>query len=348
MACLNIGHDAAAMGVEERIAMLHSTVEECVGDEEELRTLLHGNPSPICFHSFQPSSTGRVDIAQAVGEVINVNKMIRAGCRVRILIEDQRAGGDSGKIKAAGHRIIEVWKSLGMDLDRVEFLWSSEETNKPRGHEYWPLVMDIARKYKVQRLASLHPNPGRVMVDQLLEPIMECADILFLDADICVMGVDKRDLSMMARECCEHIQGAKKPIFLLHHMLPGLKEGQKKISKSDPSSAIFMEDTEANVKSKIKKAFCPIEITQGNPCLDYIQHIVLPWLGKFEVVHHGGNRTYVGMEELLVDYSSGTLHPGDVKPALVKAINQILQPVRDHLEKIAKPKVCNAAEEQPR
>ena len=27
-------------------------------------------------------------------------------------------------------------------------------------------------------------------------------------------------------------------------MLPGLKEGQAKISKSDPSSAIFMEDDE--------------------------------------------------------------------------------------------------------
>jgi len=27
-------------------------------------------------------------------------------------------------------------------------------------------------------------------------------------------------------------------------MLPGLKEGQEKMSKSDPSSAIFMEDDE--------------------------------------------------------------------------------------------------------
>jgi hypothetical protein len=37
------------------------------------------------------------------------------------------------------------------------------------------------------------------------------------------------------------------------------------------------------------------------------------------------NRTYVTMEELLADYISGALHPGDVKPALTKAINQILQ-----------------------
>lgn len=29
------------------------------------------------------------------------------------------------------------------------------------------------------------------------------------------------------------------------------------MSKSDPNSAIFMEDSEAEVKTKIKKAFCP-------------------------------------------------------------------------------------------
>ena len=36
-------------------------------------------------------------------------------------------------------------------------------------------------------------------------------------------------------------------------MLMGLKEGQEKMSKSDPDSAIFMEDTEADVKRKIKQ-----------------------------------------------------------------------------------------------
>jgi tyrosyl-tRNA synthetase len=46
--------------------------------------------------------------------------------------------------------------------------------------------------------------------------------------------------------------GAKKmrfkPIIVSHHMLMGLKEGQEKMSKSDPESAIFMEDTAADVR----------------------------------------------------------------------------------------------------
>ncbi|XP_047079252.1 tyrosine--tRNA ligase 1, cytoplasmic-like [Lolium rigidum] len=338
------------MDVEERAATLLSTAEECVGGEDELLALLHDKPSPICLHSFQPSASGRLDIAQGVGKVIDVNKMIRAGCRVKILIEDQRMGGDLSEIRATGHHMIEVWKALGMDLDGVEFLWSSEEISK-RAHLYWPMVLGLARETKVGRLARyiLHPNPDNVKVDQLWEPIMQCADILFLDleADICQMGMDQREVGMMAREYSEHIEGASKPIFLLHHLLPGLKEGQQKMSNSDPYSAIFMFDDEVDVKSKIKKAFCPIKITEGNPCLEYIQHIVFPWFGKFEVLRNersGGNRTYVTMEELLVDYISGALHPGDVKAALTKAINQILQPVRDHFNKNSDAKVlCNAA-----
>jgi hypothetical protein len=46
--------------------------------------------------------------------------------------------------------------------------------------------------------------------------------------------------------------GAKKmrfkPIIVSHHMLMGLKEGQEKMSKSDPESAIFMEDSAADVR----------------------------------------------------------------------------------------------------
>jgi len=36
------------------------------------------------------------------------------------------------------------------------------------------------------------------------------------------------------------------------------------------------------------------------------------------------------MEEVLLDFGCGALHPADLKPALAKAINKILQPVRDH------------------
>ena len=44
-------------------------------------------------------------------------------------------------------------------------------------------------------------------------------------------------------------------------------QGQEKMSKSDPNSAIFMEDSAAEVKTKIKKAFCPPEQARLQPRL---------------------------------------------------------------------------------
>ena len=41
-------------------------------------------------------------------------------------------------------------------------------------------------------------------------------------------------------------------------------------------------------------------------------------------------REYTSYEEVVEDYGRGALHPGDLKPALAKALNAILQPVRDH------------------
>lgn len=166
---------------------------------------------------------------------------------------------------------------------------------------------------------------------------MQCADIFFLKADICQLGMDQRKVNVLAREYCDSIKKKLKPIILSHAMLPGLLEGQEKMSKSDPNSAIFMEDSRAEVETKIKKAFCPPGVVEGNPCLAYCRFIVFPWFGEMDVEKGaksgGGTVSFERYEDLAAAFASGELHPGDLKPALAKAINAILQPVRDHFEK---------------
>jgi len=55
--------------------------------------------------------------------------------------------------------------------------------------------------------------------------------------------------------------------------------------------------------------------------------------------NNGGNKKFLSMDELTADYASGALHPADVKPALAKAINEILKPVRDHFNTSSDAKV---------
>ena len=70
-------------------------------------------------------------------------------------------------------------------------------------------------------------------------------------------------------------------------MLMGLKEGQEKMSKSDPDSAIFMEDAAEDVKRKIKKAYCPPEVVDKNPIMDYAKFIIFGYYGKMTVTING-------------------------------------------------------------
>ncbi|PON97515.1 Tyrosine-tRNA ligase, archaeal/eukaryotic-type [Trema orientale] len=330
--------------LEERYQLIRSVGEECI-QEDELRNLLAKKAEPICYDGFEPS--GRMHIAQGVLKTISVNKLTSAGCRVKIWIADwfaqlnNKMGGDLKKIETVGRYLIEIWKAVGMDQEggKVEFLWSSKEINA-RAHEYWPLVMDIARRNKLPRIIRCSQIMGRSEQDeltaaQILYPCMQCADIFFLKADICQLGMDQRKVNVLAREYCDDIKRKNKPIILSHHMLPGLQQGQEKMSKSDPSSSIYMEDDEAEVNLKIKKAYCPPNIVEGNPCLEYIQYLVLPWFKEFSVERsaaNGGDKIFKSFEELVADYESGNLHPADLKPALAKALNKILEPVQEHFK----------------
>ena len=59
--------------------------------------------------------------------------------------------------------------------------------------------------------------------------------------------------------------------------------GQAKMSKSDPDSAIFMEDTVEDVRRKIKKAYCPPAVVEENPIMDYAKSIIFGYYGTMTV-----------------------------------------------------------------
>jgi len=138
---------------------------------------------------------------------------------------------------------------------------------------------------------------------------------------------------VLAKEYCDKIGRVDKPVIVSHHMLSGLMKGQVKMSKSMADSAIFMEDTRKDVERKIKSAWCEEGIVKENPILDYCKSIIFPANGKLVITKKSGESIlYSSYEELQVDYESKNVHPGDLKNAVADAINDLLQPVRDHFE----------------
>lgn len=317
--------------MEEKRKLVNLVGEEII-KESELERLFKEKVHPICYDGFEPS--GRMHIAQGVLKAINVNRLVNAGCIFIFWVADwfamlnNKMGGDLTKIQVVGQYFIEIWKALGMKLENVYFMWASEEINK-RPEEYWLTVIDVARKNTVSRIKRCATIMGRKEQDDMavamsLYPCMQCSDVFFLKADICQLGMDQRKVNMLAREYCDDVKIKNKPIIVSHHMLMGLQEGQEKMSKSDPNSAIFMEDTEKDVVTKIKKAFCPPGVVEKNPCMDYLKSIIFGAGDSFSVTRkaeNGGDRTYTSYAEIEEDYRQGGLHPSDLKPALTKAIN---------------------------
>jgi tyrosyl-tRNA synthetase len=346
----------STLSIDEKVAIAQSVGEEVL-TEVELRALYTAKDHPIVYDGFEPS--GRMHIAQGVLRAINVNKLTSTGCLFKFWVADwfaqlnNKMGGDLKKIKVVGQYMIEIWKAIGMDMTNVRFLWASDEIND-NADEYWTLVMDIARVNNLARIQRCCTIMGRkdtedMSAAQIFYPCMQCADVFFLRADICQLGMDQRKVNMLAREYAGDKKKKFKPVIISHHMLSGLKEGQEKMSKSDPDSAIFMEDSEADVKRKIKKAYCPPEVVEKNPIIDYAENIVIAFSGSLTVnIKDVGAEVYSDAEILKADYLSGKIHPSDLKPAVTDAINIILQPVRDHfasgepkklLEKVKKFKI---------
>eukprot|EP00826_Nyctotherus_ovalis_P022787 TRINITY_DN1759_c0_g2_i9.p1 TRINITY_DN1759_c0_g2~~TRINITY_DN1759_c0_g2_i9.p1 ORF type:complete len:855 (+),score=332.33 TRINITY_DN1759_c0_g2_i9:99-2663(+) len=281
---------------------------------------------------------------------INVNRITKAGGIFTFWVADwfaklnHKMGGDLEKIQVLGKYFIEVWRASGMDLKNVRFLWASDIIQQ-RAERYWPRVLDIATKNTLARIVKCSQIMGRKEQDtlsasQIVYPCMQCSDIIELQADMCQLGMDQRKVNVLALEYFDAIGKTPKPVIVSHHILLGLQQDPTsdeptKMSKSNPDAAIFMEDEAEDVARKIKKAYCPEKIVKLNPILEYVKYIIFGTFDEMVVERkeaNGGNKTYTKYEDLEADYVSGALHPGDLKPAVIKYINDILKPVREHFK----------------
>eukprot|EP00483_Globobulimina_turgida_P000356 UN00356 len=332
------------MDINGRMRIAESIGEDIVGLDELRLIFLNKKSRPIAYDGFEPS--GRMHIAQGILKAINVNKLTSIGCHFVFWIADwfallnNKMGGDLEAIRVVGAYMIEVWRAVGMDMKHVYFRWCSDDINN-NSNEYWLRVIDISKMFSITRTKRCCTILGRQESDEmptanLLYACMQCADIFFLKADICQLGMDQLKVNMLAREYAKKKE-LRPPVVISHHMLMGLKQGQHKMSKSMTDSAVFMEDSADDIRRKIKKAYAPPGVVENNPILDYVKHLVFGKVAVFGVQRRNEeNKVYKSYYELEKDYADLKLHPVDLKPALAKALNEMIEPVRQHFKNNAK------------
>jgi len=347
------------LSVEERLNLVREVGEEVVG-EDRLVELFESGRQVIAYDGFEPS--GNIHIAQGLLRAINVNKLTAAGFYFKFWVADwfamlnNKMGGDLEKIRVVGEYFIEVWKACGMNMDGVEFVWTSEFVRKYP--EYWETVLKLSMNTTVKRVLRCGQIMGRKESDnnpasQVFYPLMQAADIYHLEADVAQLGMDQRKVNMLARDVFPKL-GFKPPVVVSHHMLMGLSEPKVdgdvdsvdrkieiKMSKSKPDTAIFMTDSVEDVKRKFAKAYCPARQVEDNPVLEYMKYIVFERFDIVEVLRDkkfGGDMEFSCYGDLERSFIDGSLHPKDLKECCSRYISELLEPVRKHFEENADAK----------
>ncbi len=339
------------MTTDEKIELIKQVGEEIV-TEKELKELLESGEKLVAYDGFEPS--GQMHIAQGVLRAININKMVLAGVKFKMLVADwhgwanKKMGGDLEKIRTVGKYFIEIWRATGLQMENVEFIWASDLV---QNDDYWKLVLQIAQTNTLNRFIRTAEIMGReesmdLTAAQIIYPCMQAADIFMLGAKITQLGMDQRKVNVLAREIGPQL-GFWKPVIVSHHMLMGLgkpatETGDKtkrtielKMSKSNPDSAIFMTDSEDDIKRKIGKAWCPEGEVEENPVLEYCKYIIFEKFDKMTIGRaekFGGTVEIESYEDLEKLYSEKKIHPQDLKEAVVNYLNQTLEPVRRHFK----------------
>jgi len=337
--------------VEKRLEIALRGAEEII-TVDELRSLIETGGGRG-YLGFEPSGLfhiGWLIWAYKFGE------LIEAGFRMRLLAAtwhawiNDKLGGDLDLIRRASDHVVHVLEALGVSRSSYDLVYADQLASDP---EYWSLVIRAAKSFSLARVRRALTIMGR-MADEsesdfskLIYPLMQVADIFYMDLDLALGGIDQRKAHMLAREAAEKLK--RKKIVAIHTpLLPSLTGPEKmvsnmerddmlsqiKMSKSKPEGAIFVYDTPEEIFSKIRKAYCPPREVEMNPIIGIARHIILRRGGTITIERrpeHGGTME-VTLEELEKLYTQGSIHPLDLKNAVAKRLVEILEPIRRYFE----------------
>jgi tyrosyl-tRNA synthetase len=181
-------------------------------------------------------------------------------------------------------------------------------------------------------------------VAQALYPMMQAYDPFYLGADIMQLGMDQRKAMILTREVAPKVDNSIR-IAAMHHLLIGLQGGQRmgpaeaKMSKSIAGSAVFIHDSKEQITDKINGAFCQPKEVEGNPILEIWKYIILRKFDSRTIKRKNKTDLEVqSYQELEKTYMEGELHPLDLKKETIKALDEILKPIREYFEKNKKAK----------
>jgi tryptophanyl-tRNA synthetase len=230
----------------------------------------------------------------------------------------------------AHDNILEVI-AVGFDPDKTFIFQDTEFV----GHAY-PLILKIARRINYSTAKSVFGFTGETNIGFSFYPAIQILPSLF-EKKRCLIpsAIDQDPYWRIQRDIAEPL-GYHKAAAIHSKFLPPLTGIQDKMSSSRPETAIYLNDDDKTVRSKIyRHAFsggqASIEEHRklgGNTDID----VPFQWLYMF--FEPDDKR----IEEIRSEYKAGQMLTGNLKDILVEKVTKFLQEHRARREK-AKPQI---------
>src|SRR5579875_201163 len=198
-------------------------------------------------------------------------------------------------------------------------------------HEMYTLLQNMVTVARLERIPSLKDMARDADIEMpfglLGYPVLQAADILCVRANVVPVGKDNAAHIEVTREIARRFNGLYGEVFPIPELVPGDVptlvglDGQAKMSKS-LNNAIFLSDSAREVERKVMGMYTdPNRIhadvpgrVEGNPVF---------------IFHDAFNTDQEELNDLKTRYRAGTVGDVEVKQKLARAINRVLEPMRE-------------------
>lgn len=318
------------MDLESKLELVKRGALEIV-TPEELPAKIE-NDLKTAYIGFEPS--GKIHL----GHAVTIRKMIdlqKAGFKIKILLADLHAylngKGSLKEIKTISEYNIRCFRALGLSNETEFILGSSFQTREDYTYKVYELALYTTLARAKRSMAQITRDSKDHKVAEVIYPLMQVVDMIFLETGLAVGGMEQRKIHMLARENLSKM-GFEPPVCIHTPLLHGT-DGSDKMSSSK-ENFIAIDDSPEEIKKKIKKSYCPSGQIEGNPILEIAEHFIFTKNDTLVIERppkFGGDMELTH-EQLIDSYQKGDLHPLDLKNAVSRMLIEIFKPVREYLK----------------
>ena len=318
--------------------------------ENGLQELFETNDKPKHYIGLELS--GFLHLGSLLSTGFKINDFIKADVDCTVFLADwhtlinDKLGGDKQKISTVTKY---YKKAFEIVCPGVHVVLGSELYEK-LGNDYWADLIQFTKHTSLARIKKTLTIMGRSEEEQkidlakMLYPPMQAIDIKSLDVDIAHAGIDQRKIHMLVRDIFPKLKW-KVPVSIHHRILPSLVQSRTiedgasidkltKMSKSNPKSGIFMNDSDREIIKKINKSWCEPEKVYDTPLIDIVEQIIFHEFNEITIETYKDidkDLSYKNYKEFFHDVELGKIHPGDLKQAVSKYLIKIISPIRNEL-----------------